>query len=156
MTETQLSQKLGLTKAAISYHLHLLEQANMIHIEKLEAEKHGILQKYYSPAASLFIVDPDRIPKDVKTYFIQSQIQFLRGLLSALKINHQVFKGSSKDMEKLALALLDCLKKIGKKYAGKDVAKGDAETIRVKIYAEALAALTRRKEWKKIISKRKE
>ena len=154
MTETQLSQKLGLTKAAISYHLHLLAEANMVHIEKVEAERHGILQKYYSPAATLFIVNPDKIPKDVKTYFTQTQIQFLRGLLSALKINHQVFKVSSKDVEELALALLDCLKKVGEKYAGKDVAKGDAETIRVKIYAEALAALTRRKEWKKIIGKK--
>lgn len=155
MTETQLSQKLGLTKAAIGYHLHLLEEAGLVHIERLEAEKHGILQKYYSPAAALFIVDPEKIPKEVRTYFVQTQIQFLRGLFSAFKINHHVFTISSKDMEELALALLDCLKKVGRKYVNKRIARKNSETVTVKIYAEALATLTKRKEWRKVMGKAK-
>ena len=151
MTETQLSQKLGLTKAAISYHLHLLEQANMIHIEKLEAEKHGILQKYYSPAAALFIVNPKKIPKEVKAYFIQEQIQFLRGVLSVLKKADNPSTVPSANMERLAVAFLNCLKMVGEKYAEKKIAEINAEAIRVKIYREALKRLMRRKEWKKAI-----
>jgi len=153
MTETQLSRKLGLTKAAVGYHLHLLAEANMVHIEKVEAEKHGILQKYYSPAAAIFIVDPRKIPKDIKTYFIQNQIQFLRGFLSALKTANNIFKLSPEDMEKLAIALLDCLKRVGEKYVEKNVVGENVETIRVRIYAEALARLMKRKEWKKVFGK---
>lgn len=153
MTETQLSRKLGLTKAAVGYHLHLLAEANMVHIEKVEAEKHGILQKYYSPAAAIFIVDPRKIPSDIKTYFIQNQIQLLRGFLLALKTTNNIFKFSSEDIEKLAIALLDCLKRVGEKYVKEDVVGEDAETIRMRIYAEALARLMRRKEWKRIFGK---
>ena len=150
MTETELSKKFGLTKAAISYHLHLLTELNLIHIEKVEAEKHGILQKYYHPAAAMFIINPDKIPKEAKAYFIQNQIQFLRGILSAFKINSHTWKVPSKNMEKLASAFLKKLKKVGKKYSNQMVVREDAEMIRVKVYAEALAGLTKQKEWKKI------
>ena len=150
MTETELSKKLGLTKAAVGYHLHLLTESNLVHIEKIEAEKHGILQKYYHPAAAIFIVNPSKISKEVRAYFIQNQIQFLRGILSAFKINHNVWKISSKNMEKLAIAFLKQLKEVGEKYSNQTVVREDAETIRVKIYAEALANLTKQKEWKKI------
>ena len=153
MTATQLSRKLGLTKAAVGYHLHLLTEADMVHIEKVEAEKHGILQKYYSPAAALFIADLKKIPKDIKTYFIQNQVQLLRGFLSALKMANNIFKFSSGDMEKLAVALLDCLKRVGEKYVEESAVGENAETIRVRIYAEALARLMRRKEWKRIFGK---
>lgn len=152
MTETQLSKKLGLTKAAVGYHLHLLEEAKMVYIEKVEAEKHGILQKYYSPAAALFIVDLKEAPKDIKTYFIQSQIQFLRGVLATFKAKNGILKISSEDIEKLARIFLGCLKAVGEKYVEENIAKSNVEAFRLKIYAEALKRLIRRKEWKKIIS----
>lgn len=151
MTETQLSKKLGLTKAAVGYHLHLLEQAGMIHIERVEAEKHGILQKYYLPAAALFIVEPKKIPNELKAYFIQEQIQFLRGAISALKLANASLKTPSINMEKLAAAYLNLLKKVGEKYADKSVEEKEAEAIRLKIYSEALKRLAKRKEWKKIM-----
>ena len=78
MTEEQLSGEFGLTKAAVGYHLHLLLKAGLIGITKLEAEKHGILQKYYAPMAALFIIDTDNLPKDVKRFFIQTQIEHSR------------------------------------------------------------------------------
>ncbi|MDH5771108.1 MAG: helix-turn-helix domain-containing protein, partial [Candidatus Bathyarchaeota archaeon] len=72
MTEKQLSDELGITKAAVGYHLHLLLKAGLIEISRLEAEEHGILQKYYAPMAAMFIIDTDNIPKDVKRFFIQT------------------------------------------------------------------------------------
>ncbi|RLI21866.1 hypothetical protein DRO54_02585 [Candidatus Bathyarchaeota archaeon] len=151
MTETQLSQELGLTKAAVGYHLHLLAEANLVHIEKIEAEKHGILQKYYSPAAALFIVDSEKIPKEIKPYFIQTQIQFLRGSLSVIKNNYA--KILPKDMETLALAFLKCLKKAGQKYVDEEVKEGEAESVRIRIHAEALRRLMKRKVWRKILDR---
>ena len=64
-----------------------------------------------------------------------------------------LFKFSSENIEKLAIALLDCLKRVGEKYVKEDVVGEDAETIRMRIYAEALARLMRRKEWKRIFGK---
>ena len=150
MTETQLSSKLGLTKAAVGYHLHLLEGGGLIKVSRVEAEEHGILQKYYSTIAALFIVDPDFMPNDVKRYFLKIQIEHLRGMFSVFRLYDQIFKVSSKDMEELAVAMMRQLKMVGEKHTGEFVEDGDAETLRVKIYAEALANLTRQREWSKI------
>ena len=147
MTETQLAEQLGLTKAAVGYHLHLLIKAGLINVNKIEAEKHGILQKYYAPRAVLFIVDPDRIPKDVKRYFMRTQVEHLVGIFSALQLYHNVFKVSSKTLEELAEAMLRELKIIHQKHE-KDMTVEDADSLRVKIYAEALANIIKRKEWR--------
>jgi len=149
MTETQLSEQLGLTKAAVGYHLHLLMDAGLINVDKVEAEKHGILQKFYTPLADLFIVDPAHIPKDVQRYFIRIQIEHLRGMFSVFQLYHHVSEFSSRTLEKLAIAMLKQLKIVGQKHV-KDVARGDAESLRVKIYAEALANLTKQKEWRNL------
>jgi len=152
MTETQLSEQLGLTKAAVGYHLHLLRDAGLIKIEKIEAEKHGILQKYYTPRAVLLIIDRDHIPKDVQRYFIRTQIEHLRGMFSTFKLYHHVSEVSSRTLEKLAVAMLKQLKIVGQKHM-KDVAPKEAEALRIKIYAEALANLTKQQEWRSLFQK---
>ena len=149
MTETQLSEQLGITRAAVGYHLHLLLDAELINIDKVEAEQHGILQKYYTPIAFLLIIDPDRIPRDVQRYFIRTQLEHLRGMFSVFKLYHHVSKVSSKNLEKLAMGMLKQLKIVGQKHTG-DVAPEDAESLRIKIYAEALANLTKQKEWRSL------
>jgi len=149
MTETQLSGQFGITKAAIGYHLHLLMDAGLIHIDKVEAEEHGILQKYYTPIAFLLIIDPDRIPRDVQRYFIRTQIEHLRGMFSVFKLYHHVSEVSSEDFEELAVAMLRQLKIVGQKHT-KDVTPKDAESLRVKIYADALSNLTKEKEWRSL------
>ncbi len=149
MTETQLSEQLGLTKAAVGYHLHLLMDAGLINIDKVEAEKHGILQKFYTPIAVLLIIDPVHIPQDVQRYFVRIQIEHLRGMFSVFQLYHQVSEVSSSNLEKLALAMLKQLRIVGQKHM-KDMSRADAETFRVKIYAEALANLTKQKEWRSL------
>ena len=149
MTETQLSEKLGITRAAVGYHLHLLTEAGLITIEKVESEQHGILQKYYAPLAFLFIIAPDHVPQDVKRYYVRMQIEHLRGMFSVFQLYHHISEFSSKTLEKLAIAMLKQLKIVGQKHV-KDMARGDAESLRVKIYAEALANLTKQKEWRSL------
>lgn len=149
MTESQLSEQLGITRSAVGYHLHLLMEAGLINIDKVEAEKHGILQKYYSPVAALLIIDPDHIPKEVQRYFIRTQIEHLRGMFSVFQLYHHVSEVSTRNLERLAVAMLKQLKTVGQEHA-KDVAPEDAESLRVKIYAEALANLTKEKEWQSL------
>lgn len=146
MTETQLSRNLGITKAAVGYHLHLLLEAELILIDRVQPEKHGILQKFYMPMADMFIVDPDQTPKNVERYFLQEQIEHLRGMFSVFHLFHRVSEVSSRSFEKLAIAMLKQLKTVGQKHVN-DLATGDAESLKVKIYAEALANLTKQKEW---------
>jgi DNA-binding transcriptional ArsR family regulator len=154
MTEAQLSKQLGLTRAAVGYHLNLLRKAGLIYLERVEAEEHGILQKFYSPIAALMIVSYDRIPNDVKRYFIQTQIVHLRGMFIAFQLNHHFSGVSPETLERLAEAMLKQLETTGRKHA-KEEAVENAETIKVKIYAEALAALTKQNEWQALFKEAK-
>lgn len=151
MTETQLSEQLGMTRAAVGYQLHLLMDAGLISVDRVEAEKHGILQKFYTPIADLFIIDPDHIPADIQRYFVRTQIEHLRGMFSVFQLYHHVMEFSSETFEKLAIAMLRQLKTVGQKHM-KDMSRGDAESLKVNIYAEALANLTKEKEWRACIS----
>ena len=153
MTETQLSKELGITKAAVGYHLHLLMKAGLIDICRTEAEKHGILQKYYTTVASLFIVDPEKIPEDAKRYFLQVQIEHLMGILSVFKLRHQLLQISSEKLEELAKVMLEQLKIVGQKYVDQEVETRDSESLEIKIYAEALARLTKQREWRNIFKR---
>lgn len=146
MTEAQLAEELGLTRAAVGYHLNRLLNAELIYLKKVEPEKHGIIQKFYSPTAAFFIVDCEHIPHDVKRYFLQMQIMYLRGMLIALQLQHRFFGISPATLEKLAATVLKQLEETGRKYAKKGPV-GNAETLKVKIYAEALNTLAKQDEW---------
>lgn len=146
MTEAQLSKELGLTRAAVGYHLNLLMKAQLIYLQRVEPEEHGILQKFYSPIAAFFIVDCDSIPHDVKRYHIQTQIMYLRGIFTAFQLQHRFFGVSPATLEKLAAAMLKQLEKAGRKHA-EEGPVDNAETLKVKIYAEALENLTKQDEW---------
>ena len=146
MTETQLSKELGLTRAAVGYHLNLLMKAQLIYLDRIEPEVHGILQKFYRPIAAFFIVDCGRIPNDVRRYFIQMQIMYLRGMFIAFQLHHRFFGVSPATLEKLAVAMLKQLENTGRKHA-KEGPVDNAETLKVKIYAEALESLTKQEEW---------
>jgi DNA-binding transcriptional ArsR family regulator len=152
MTEAQLSKELGLTRAAVGYHLNLLLKAELIYLERVEPEEHGILQKFYSPIAAFFIVDYDRIPHDVKRYFLQMQIMYLRGIFIALRLNHRFFGVSPEILEKLAKTMLKQLEETGRKYT-KEGPVENAETLKVKIYAEVLDNLTKKDEWNALFKK---
>jgi len=152
MTEAQLSEELGLTKAAVGYHLNLLLKTELIYLERVEPEEHGILQKFYSPIAAFFIVDCDHIPHDVKRYFLQMQIMYLRGIFIAFRLHHRFFGVSPENLEKLAATMLKQLKETGRKYKEEGPVE-NAETLKVKIYAEVLDNLTKQDEWHALFKK---
>jgi DNA-binding transcriptional ArsR family regulator len=77
MTEAQLSTELGLTRAEIGYHLKPLKKAGLIYLYKVEAENHGIKQKFYSQIAAVIVANYENIPKDVQRNFIYIQIEHL-------------------------------------------------------------------------------
>ena len=154
MTEAQLSKELGLTRAAVGYHLNLLVKARLIYLQKVEPEEHGILQKFYSPVAAFFTVDYDRIPSDVKRYFIQMQIVHLRGIFAAFQLQHRFFGVSPTTLEKLAVAMLKQIENTGRKHAEDELVE-NAETLKVKIYAEALESLTKQDEWHTLLKESK-
>jgi DNA-binding transcriptional ArsR family regulator len=151
MTEAQLSAELGITRAAIGYHLNPLKKAGLIYLYKVEAEEHGILQKFYSPIAAVIVANYDNIPKDVKRNFIQIQIEHLRGIFTALQLQHRFSGISPENLEKLAVAMLKQLEKTCRDYKGVKVVK-NAENLKIKIYAEALASLTKLDEWNALIN----
>ncbi len=156
MTEAQLSKELGLTRAAVGYHLNLLlMKTQLIYLERVEPEEHGILQKFYSPIAAFFIVAYDRIPNEAKRYFIQTQIIHLRGIFTAFRLNHHFSGVSPETLEKLAVAMLKQLEETGRKHTKEGPVK-NAETLKVKIYAEAFENLMKQDEWQPLFKESKE
>ena len=155
MTEAQLSKEVGLTRAAVGYHLNLLMKAQLIYLERVEPEEHGILQKFYSPIAAFFIVDYDRIPNHAKRYFLQTQIIHLRGIFTASQLHHHFSSVSPETLEKLAVAMLKQLEKTGRKHTKEEPVR-NAETLKVKIYAEALESLMKQEEWHALFKEPKE
>jgi len=148
MTQTELSQTLGLTKSAIGYHLKQLLQANLIYIQKVEVESHGIQQKFYSPIANFIIASYDRTPDNIKRYFIQMQIEHVIGILAALQCERaHVFDITSEIIEKLAIKLWKQLEQTCMKYEGNKI-MDTAESLKIMIYTDALTHLTKLSEWK--------
>lgn len=151
MTQTELSKILGLTKSAIGYRLKQLTQVNLIYITKVEAENHGILQKFYSPIAGFIIASYDQTPNELKRYFIQMQIEHIIGILAALQCVHaHFFDIQSETLEELAIILWKQLEQTCKKYEGKKFVE-KAENLKITIYADALKRLSTLPEWNALL-----
>ena len=100
---------------------------------------------------AFIVANYDNIPSDVQRNFIQIQIEHLRGIFTALQLQHRFSGISPENLEKLAIAMLKQLEKTCRDYKGKKVVK-NAENLKVKIYAEVLASLTKLDEWKTLIN----
>jgi DNA-binding transcriptional ArsR family regulator len=142
MTETQLSKVLELTKAAVGYHLRPLKNAGLIKIDRYVTEEHGI-SKYYSAVASMFVVDPDSMPDDVKRFFLETQMIRLEGMFSAFKLYGKIEEVSPENLEELAEAMLTQLKVVGREHTTEKSKVSEAESLRIRIFAEALDNLVK-------------
>ena len=152
MTETQLSKVLELTKAAVGYHLRPLKNAGLIKIDRYVTEEHGI-SKYYSAVASMFVVDPESMPDDVKRYFLETQMMRLEGMLSAFKLYDKIEEVSPENLEELAEAMLAQLKIVAQKHATEKNKVTEAESLRIGIFAEALNNLVKEERFHSIFQK---
>lgn len=150
MTETQLSEKFGLTKASIGYHLNLLMEGGLIEIAKTELEEHGIMQKYYASKAAVFVPDFDRAPEQVSKQLIYSKKEWLRGVFNACRLrgvgNKNRLQIDSDTMDELATDALRKLTVISRAYE-KEITTDDRELILFRIYRTILADLVRDPKW---------
>jgi hypothetical protein len=73
LTNSQLSERLGLSKATITYHIKQLEDAGIITISRTEYEKHGIPMKYYK--LKVHLVSMPSKEKTKRAYALKSEFK---------------------------------------------------------------------------------
>lgn len=158
MTETQLAKELSLTKAGVGYHLHPLLESGLITLERTEVEEHGILQKFYSPTATLFIASYEHTSPKAMRYFMRIHMERLRGFLSAFLVLKCLPKGqltlSSDVLEELAKEIARRVTEVSQRYEAIKTDL-DRETLLIEIYAEALEDLMGDIRWKSFFKKLK-
>lgn len=158
-TATKLARKLRLTKPTIGHHLQRLLKERLIRIERTEVGTHGILQKYYEPASSLFIEDFERVPLEslldlsasTYTYFLHMNMERLLGIMSVFQLfgetQDQSIELTPQQLEELAEEFATHLARIGKEYE-KSESDMPRETALIRIYSEALKAMMTEERWK--------
>ncbi|GAK12022.1 transcriptional regulator, ArsR family [Geomicrobium sp. JCM 19039] len=113
ITGQQLAEKLDLSRSKIHYHLNELEKNGIIHIVKRE-EKNGILQKFYQPVASSFLVDEQLLN------FVEGSGGEKSGFKSAS------FRGDDEARQKFLTHVSDAIDEGRKRYA-----KDEGETFTI-------------------------
>ncbi len=117
-------------------------------LERSEVESHGILQKYYTTKAGVYIVDPAGIPKEVRRRFVRGQISRLRGIFTLGKVQNN-WSDSNISLgffEDLAERMLQQNFLVAQRYDGMILDKSP-ETIDIMIHAEALRDLLMDSDW---------
>jgi len=143
MTENELSEVLGLSNPSVGHHLRILRESGFIRIVKKEAERHGILQKYYQSNALAYFVDVNRVPLEIGRYFMPASLERVRGAIAALNaVTEEFTPVDTKELEELAKLFTSAILQIAPKY--QDSGSGDRETTINKIYQDALTSLLRR------------
>jgi DNA-binding transcriptional ArsR family regulator len=144
MTQAKLADELGLSGPSLNYHIKLLKSKRLVTVARREAEKHGIIQKFFEPAAYLFVYDLDSLPRHIARYFFPVSLERTRGILSALDLmndSRYQFQADTPDqVNQLCEMLSRSLVKTAKRYANKEVEYG-SEKIIFTIYTEALRAV---------------
>lgn len=135
MTQTQLAEELGLSNASLNYHMKILHQHKLVEITKSVAEEHGIMQKFFSPAALLFVYDLDAMPKDVARYFYPISLERARALVSTIMIEDVETPSSIKkvlrhrNIEDVSATLSRLLVSVAKQYTRQRALHGDEKIV---------------------------
>ncbi|MEM3056475.1 MAG: helix-turn-helix domain-containing protein [Candidatus Bathyarchaeia archaeon] len=150
LTQSQLAEELDASPSAIAYHLNLLSNLGLIRIQRTEIEEHGIQEKYYEPAARVFIEDYRSIPERDRKRLLQIHIERVRGVLALIKYLKGVeYKEedlySRMKIEKIAEKIAENLTDIGYMYEKEDV-KLDRESLIIKLYSKALEYTVNQKD----------
>jgi predicted transcriptional regulator len=156
LTQTQLAEETKLTEPSVAHHLHLLRMAGLIVMKHTEVGPHGILEKYYAPTAKLFIEDWEKIPPELRRYFIHSHMERLRGMLSVFQLiaqeQGQNIEVSSDEVRELAQAIASRIAMVGEQYEKMEI-DIDRETLLIKIYSETLKIEMTESGWKDFFSR---
>lgn len=135
MTQAQLAEELGLSNASLNYHMKILHQHKLVEITKSVAEEHGIMQKFFSPAALLFVYDLDAMPKDVARYFYPMSLERARALVSTIMIEDVETPSSIKkvlrhrNIEEVSATLSRLLVSVAKQYTRQRALHGDEKIV---------------------------
>jgi len=154
-TQSQLADKLELRPSSTSHHLKALRKAGLIKIEHSEVGKHGILEKYYEPTSNLFIEDYKKAPAGLQRYFVHTNIERLRGMLSMLQIlaekRNKSIEITREELKDMAQEIANRLPEVAKKYENTQT-DATRETLNIRIYSEALKSVMREDKWRKIFA----
>lgn len=155
LTETQLAERLSLTKPSTAHHLTVLRKAGLISIKRTEIGSHGILEKYYEPSAKLFIEDWQAIPLELKRYFLHGHIERLRGMISVFQLvaemRGKMIEITSEQLKELAYEVARVTPLIGKKYENSEKIE-DREMLLIKIYSETLKTVMGDPKWRRFFA----
>ncbi|AIF83193.1 transcriptional regulator, ArsR family [Candidatus Nitrososphaera evergladensis SR1] len=144
MTQTQLAEELGLSKAALNHHLKILKQHNLVSIVKKEVESHGIVQKFFAANSYLQLYDFNSLPRDVVSYFYAARLERERGIISMLALNNQSLMRDQKLTSFITKNLSAYLIEAAGPYVNTEIDYGD-EGIIYEIYTKAVKALLKEK-----------
>lgn len=140
LTQAELAESLGLTNATVSHHLSLLKRVGFLAVAKEEVESHGIMMKYYTPSAYLYVLDVGRLPREVARYYYPVNIERARGILSALPSAGMAhIRGA--DVDSLGEEFTRMLVKIARSYSKLTIREVDGEDLVQKMYRETLDGL---------------
>jgi len=140
LTQAELAESLGLTNATVSHHLSLLRRIGFISVAREEVESHGIVKKYYTPTAYLYVLDVERLPREVARYYYPINIERARGILSASS-SARVARLQGKDVDALGEEFTRILVMVARKYAKVTIEESKGEELVHKIYRETLDEL---------------
>lgn len=147
-TQTQLSEKLKLSKPSTGHHLKMLHKARLIRIARTKVSPRGILQKFYEPTSNLFIEDFEKTPPELQKYFLQFYIERLRGMLSVFQlIGKRAIEVTSAQLQELAQEIARYMAVVGERYE-KTGAEMNRETLLITIYSETLKEVMASSKWK--------
>lgn len=145
MTQTQLAEEIGLSKAALNHHMKILKQHRLVSIVKNEVESHGIVQKFFAANSYLLLYDFNALPKDVVSYFYPSRLERARGIISMLSLNNQSFMRDQRLANFITKNLSTYLIDAAAPYVDMEIDYGD-EGIIYEIYMKAIKALLKEKQ----------
>jgi DNA-binding transcriptional ArsR family regulator len=138
MTQAQLADKLGLSDASLNYHMKILMKAGLVNIARQEVEEHGIMQKFFAPAAYTFVYDLDALPKDVSRYFYPQSLERARAVVALMTKKEGPMGRDSRSINEFASDLSRLLVIVAGQYLKKEIPY-DSEGIAHEIYSRAIA-----------------
>jgi DNA-binding transcriptional ArsR family regulator len=146
MTQAQLAEELGLSNASLNYHMKILREYRLVDITKSVAEEHGIIQKFFSSVAYLFVFDLNSMPKDLSRYFYPISLERARTFVSLLMIERKLSSNSlirmlgHRDINSISASLSSLVVSVARHYVQKRASYGD-EKIVFEIYTKAFNLL---------------
>lgn len=139
MTQAQLADVLGLSDPSLNYHMKILRSYKLVTISGRSAEMHGIMQKFFSPSAYLFVYDLDSLPRNIARYFYPISLERARAVLSSstLKIRGPGMNNDSTFIDSFSMNLARNIVKIARNYTEVESEHGN-ESLAYEIYQKAI------------------